>query len=1120
MLSNTWHTRLFDALKISRGLVAGQKLFETFEEAFPVGYQENFSIENAVADIAFCEKLSVQHSLEMDLYQSDNEADTMVHFKLLSLGISVMLSDVVPILENMGLRIMNEKSYEIKQKNHAVILLNDYRMIYKKDKPFSLEAVKKNFQDVFEKIWAKEIENDGFNQLVLYANLSGREVMVLRAYAKYLWQTGFNFSQDHLEETLNANPSLAALLINLFKTRFDPDHSHRELDLEGQREIIEKNLDLVENINEDRAIRRYLQVILATIRTNYYQIDEQGLSKNHFSFKLKSSDVPELPLPVPLYEIFVYTARMEGIHLRAAKVSRGGIRWSDRREDFRTEILSLMKTQQVKNAVIVPMGAKGGFVLKQMSDKKTPDEVREEVLECYKIFIRGLLDISDNYQGNRLVHPFNVVRYDENDPYLVVAADKGTATFSDTANAIAEEYGFWLGDAFASGGKTGYDHKKLAITARGAWESVKNHFHALGVDLQNKTITMTGIGDMSGDVFGNGLLLSKNFKLIAAFNHKDIFIDPDPDPLKSYEERLRLFKMPHSNWSDYNPSLISKGGGVFSRSTKIIDLSLEIRQALDIQQEKIEMDGFIQMILKAPVDLLWNGGIGTYVKSSSESHSEVNDKTNDMVRINGSDLRCKVVAEGGNLGFTQLGRIEYAQRGGCINTDAIDNSGGVHCSDNEVNIKILLNEVVKQGRLTEQERNQILLSIQDEVAELVLSNNKIQTQAISMEAFRASENLEMHGYVIQELERSQKLDRLLERLPTQEAIDARKLINQGLTRPELAVVMAYSKMSLKQAILESGVPEDPYFHDVLEDAFPKPLRVPFKEYMSGHRLKREIIATQLSGQLINNMGISFVTRLKDETGSNTADILRAYIVSSEIFNAEMLQKTIDDLRDSVSISIQYQMLHELNRLLRRSTRWFLRKKNRNVDVAQTIDRFALKIDLIGKALPNLIVAYDADTQPVIAYYTKANVPVELATHIATFNSMFSALDIVEAAILKQFPVDQMAMIYYEIGKRLELGWFRELIKKQTVNNHWEALARASFMDDLDRQQRYLAMRIMRQALDNGNMHVWIDCWLAQHQTVLTRWEHFRAELKRTPVIDFTMLAVTLRELLDMTPTNP
>ena len=491
-----------------------------------------------------------------------------------------------------------------------------------------------------------------------------------------------------------------------------------------------------------------------------------------------------------------------------------------------------------------------------------------------------------------------------------------------------------------------------------------------------------------------------------------------------------------------------------------------------------------------------------------------------MVRINGSDLRCKVVAEGGNLGFTQLGRIEYAQRGGCINTDAIDNSGGVHCSDNEVNIKILLNEVVKQGRLTEQERNQTLASIQEEVAELVLSNNKVQTQAISMEAFRASENLEMHGYVIQALERSQKLDRLLECLPSQEAIETRKLNNQGLTRPELAVVMAYSKMSLKKAILESSVPEDPYFHGVLENAFPKPLRIPFKEYMSGHRLKREIIATQLSGYLINNMGISFVTRLKDETGSNAAEILRAYIVSSEIFNAEILQKTIDNLHDSVSISIQYQMLHELNRLLRRSTRWFLRKKNRNIDMGQTIDHFALKLDLIGKALPDLIVDYDVDTQPAIAYYTEAHVPVELATQIVSFNSMFSALDIVEGATLKQFPVDQMAMIYYEIGKRLELSWFRELIKKQIVNNHWEALARASFMDDLDRQQRYLAMRIMRQALDDTNMHVWIDNWLAQHQTVLARWEHFRSELKRTPLIDFTMLAVTLRELLDMTPTNP
>ncbi len=1059
---------------------------------------------------------SSQSPLKMELYQLPQEENS-VHFKLLSVGL-IMLSDVVPILENMGLSIMTEESQAIKSDNQETIFSNDYHMIYKKKTTFSLEEVKENFKEAFEKIWRKEIENDGFNQLILYANLSHREIVILRAYAKYLWQIGFNFSQNYIEDAFKANPSLASLLITLFKTRFDPACSHRDLEFECQQEKIEKELDALNNLNEDRIIRRYLQVILATVRTNYYQMDAQGLCKETFSFKLKSNDVPELPLPVPLYEIFVYHPRMEGIHLRESKVSRGGIRWSDRQEDFRTEVLSLMKTQQVKNAVIVPMGAKGGFILKKLSQEMTPDQVREEVLECYKLFIRGLLDLSDNYEDNRLVHPLNIIHYDKNDPYFVVAADKGTASFSDTANAIAKEYGFWLGDAFASGGSTGYDHKKLGITARGAWESVKNHFQSLGRDCENQMLSVVGIGDMSGDVFGNGLLLSKHFKLIAAFNHKEIFIDPNPDPLKSYEERLRLFKTPNSNWSDYNPKLISKGGGVFSRNTKMMDLSLESQKILDFYKEKTDPESLIQAILRAPVDLLWNGGIGTYVKATSESHFEVNDKTNDMLRINGSELRCVVVAEGGNLGFTQLGRIEYAERDGLINTDAIDNSGGVHCSDNEVNIKILLNEALKKECLSENERNKILSDVQDEICELVLSNNRIQAKALSVAHFKAEENIEMHGRVIEALENNGKLNRFLEKLPTQKTIEDRKRVSKGLTRPELAVLMAYSKMSLKKDILGSNVPEDSYFKTVLENAFPKPLRVTFKEYMADHPLKREIIATQLSSDLINNMGIGFITRLKEETGAHVSNILRSYVISSEIFNANDLRKKVDDLKGVVDVSFQYQMLHELNRLLRRSTRWFLRKKIHNINIQQSIDHFALKIELIGKALPN-VMSYDLNTKNTIVYYTEAQVPLELATRVATFNSMFSALDIVEASASRQFPVDQTAIIYHEIGRRLDLAWFRELIKKHSVDNHWEALARTYFMDDLDRQQCSITMRIMRQSFDHHDMNVWVEAWLAHHEAIVKRWHSFCAELKQSASIDFTMLAVTLRELLDMSPSN-
>ncbi len=1117
----TWQDDLRDALVEHCGEERSNELLKRYRHAFPASYRESFPARIAVVDIDYFETLASHHPLAMSLYRPLEEAEDIIRFKLFKKGDTIPLSEVVPILENMGLKIISERPYEIASKGiQGSFWINDYRMMYKNEKSLDIDTIKETFQDAFDNIWSGLAENDGFNRLVLSAKLTWREIMILRAYAKYLWQTGFTFSQDHVEDALTGNPQIAVLLIELFKMRFDPSRSVPEKEQLIQKQQIEKALEMVDNLNEDRILRRYMLTILATIRTNYYQTDHNQESKSYFSFKLFSAHVPELPLPVPLYEIFVYSPRVEAIHLRAAKVARGGIRWSDRREDFRTEILGLMKTQQVKNAVIVPMGAKGGFVVKKMPAHGTREQIMDEVIYCYKTLIRGLLDLTDNYKGNEIVSPKQIVRYDDDDPYLVVAADKGTATFSDIANSISKEYGHWLGDAFASGGSEGYDHKKMGITAKGAWESVKLHFQELGIDVQNTDFTVVGIGDMAGDVFGNGMLLSKHIKLVAAFNHQHIFLDPNPDPASSFEERARLFALPRSTWEDYNSALLSPGGGIYSRSAKSIDLSLEVQKLLDFRQEKVVPNELIRAILKSPVDLLWNGGIGTYVKAASEYNSMVGDRTNDGLRINGVELRCRVVGEGGNLGFTQLGRIEYAKLGGHLNTDAIDNSGGVNCSDNEVNIKILLNNAVDAGDLTEKKRNEVLAEVQDEVGHLVLRNNELQTKGISLAVSQAVDNLEMHGRLIREMEKTGRLDRALECLPDKEEIANRKMQKRGLTRPEIAVLMAYSKTLLKEALLKSNLPEDAYFQQELERAFPLPLQQRFKAYMSKHRLKREIIATQVSNAVVNEMGINFISRLQDETGAEPPEIVRAYTVSREIYKVHDFYQAIDGLAKNVDAQVQHNMLQEVNRLVRRGARWFLRNRQEELDISQTIQAFTGKVVEVSETLPHFLPAYDSELAVITQLLIDANVPQDLAYRIGAMSAMFSALDIVEAATVHQFPVEKVAAIYFVIGGRLQLGWFRELIKKQAVGNHWEALARATFRDDLDRLQRSLTVSIMHH--DGHTFHDpngLIDTWFNKHRMLVSRWEYFVNELKNPADVGFTMFAVALRELLDLAETS-
>lgn len=1117
-VSRSWEDNLKDALLEHFGEAEGNRLLHKYIWAFPVGYCSDFDVRTAVYDIQHLEKISPENPLEMSFYRPLDEEEGVLRFKLYSPQVSIPLSDIIPVLECLGLRVVSERPHEVTLENGQKFWINDFGMIFNAGKTLDVELVKDIFQDAFYHIWYKEAERDGFNKLVLEVGLNWREVVMLRAYAKYLWQIGFVFTQSYIEDVLVSVPSIVRDLVDLFKARFNPAISIEDTNTitNALRLKIKESLEEVKNINEDRIIRRYLQIILATIRTNFYQKDANGDPKKYLSFKFDPTVITELPLPRPLYEIFVYSPRVEGVHLRGAKVARGGIRWSDRRDDFRTEVLGLMKAQQVKNAVIVPLGAKGGFVPKVMPQKASREEIMAEGIECYKIFIRGMLDLTDNLVDNVIVPPVDVVRYDNDDPYFVVAADKGTATFSDIANSISHEYGFWLADAFASGGGTGYDHKKMGITARGAWESVKRHFRELGIDTQKTEFTTVGIGDLAGDVFGNGTLLSKHMKLVAAFNHMHIFLDPTPDPLISYNERMRIFHLPRSTWEDYDPKLISPGGGVYSRSSKFIMLSKEIREVLGIKKQKIVPNELIKAILRSKVDLLFNGGIGTYVKATFEHNINVGDRTNDALRVNGSELRCRVVAEGGNLGFTQLGRVEYALTGGKLNTDAIDNSGGVDCSDHEVNIKILLNGIVASGDITMKQRNILLSEMTDEVAELVLENNRTQIEVISVAEYNSDKNAQMHCRLIDHLEQHANLDRDLEFLPADDNLLARQQNEQGLTRPELAVLMAYTKTLLKSEILASDIPEDKYIAQELITAFPIVLQNKFRKEMFSHRLQREIIAMQISNHIINDMGLGFLHRLQDETGASIPDIVRGYIAAREIFKAKLFRNSVHALDFIAPAHIQVKMLHELNRLVRRATRWFLRHRISTMNVAEVVKHFTPKVQAVKDALAH---ALEGPVEEYLASFVQAliadNVPEDIALLTAQMSPMFSALDIVDASSTHGLPVEAVTVVYYAVGARLDLGWFKEQIKEHPVTNHWDSLARAAIRDDLDRQQRNVTIAVMLMNPNIADPDAQIDAWMAQYSTLIGRWQHMIADLKAVPKREFTMYSVALRELMEL-----
>ena len=1098
------------------GAKKGQVLHQKYQQLFSKEYFDVHPLEMIVVDIQQIEQLSEATPLLLHLYYTSKQADEHpLHLRIYQLQKSVALSDILPMLENFDLKTYNQLWYEIKLSSNQFVSINDFAISYKE--PIDLEHISPLFQEAFTQIYFGSSENDGFNKLILGALLSSREIMLLRAYTKYLQQTRFQFSQAYIEKTLASHPVCARDLIEFFLAYHRPDLHKNEKKQAGLIEYrILKSLETVKSLDEDRIIRRLLILIKATLRTNFFQKTKNGEYKEYLSLKLNSKEIPDLPQPIPLYEIFVYASRFEAIHLRNAKVSRGGIRFSDRPEDFRTEILGLMKAQKVKNAIIVPSGAKGGFVLKNIERLSTRDALKEEVVHCYKSFIRGLLDLTDNIKENKFIRPKEVTCYDDTDPYLVVAADKGTATFSDIANELAAEYDFWLGDAFASGGKTGYDHKKIGITARGAWESIKRHFRELDIDVTESSITVIGIGDMSGDVFGNGMLYSTHMKLVAAFDHRHIFLDPDPNSEHSFQERKRLFNLPGSAWSDYNLKLISKGGGVFSRSEKSIPLSKQVKKMLDIEEPTLTPHELIRAILKAPVDLLFNGGIGTYVKASSESHTDVSDRTNDYCRINGEELRCKVVGEGGNLGFTQLGRIEYALNGGLINTDFIDNSGGVDCSDHEVNLKILLNEEVAKNRLSLKERDRLLSQLTQEVADLVLKDNHDQALVMSFSAFHAKKNITLHQSYLSELESQGILKRKVEFLPSDKKIIERKASELGLTRPELAILLAYTKIYVKQGILKSNLFEDIYLKNVLDTAFPYSIRKKYKKIMHHHRLYKDIIATQLSNHIVNEMGITFVYRLQVETGSTIEEIARAHAVASHIFGTKELQKTIVSLDFKISYHEQCEMLYNIRSLINLSTRWFLRRKRLHEDLQKTIDEFSLLINQLEGIIPDLMGGMTKQyLSSLTEKFIQSGLSESTAKRIASYRAIYTSLNIIEVATTHHFDLIKTAKVYFAAGEQVNLLWFRDQLANDSREGHWNALARLTLRDELDFTQRALTISIMKNGRKEESPEELIEHWLSSHKREFSRWSKILEMLHGSSNIDYSMFFIAVRELLSL-----
>ncbi|MDQ2780073.1 MAG: NAD-glutamate dehydrogenase [Pseudomonadota bacterium] len=1114
--SRRWEDELRDALVDELGEAEGLKLAKRYAHAFPPAYRETVAARAAVPDVRKMQTLSTAGDLGLSLYRAPESADGRLGFKLYHVGGPVVLSDSLPMLERMGARVMAEIPYRITPADGLPVWIHDIELQVAAADEVDLEKLAPLFEEAFAAVFSGRVENDEFNRLVLAGGLAADDVVILRAYAKYLRQTGFALSQSFIESTLSAHPHIGRMLVRLFKLRFDPTAAD-DAAFAGQAAAIEAALEEVANLSEDRVLRHYLGLVKSTLRTNLWRTGigasgDPGPRRPFLSLKLDSKTVPGLPDPRPLVEIFVYSPRFEGIHLRGGRVARGGLRWSDRAEDFRTEVLGLVKAQIVKNTVIVPVGSKGGFVLKKAPPVTDRDAFMKEGISCYQDYLRALLDLTDNRVGDTVVPPPLVRRIDGDDPYLVVAADKGTATFSDFANAISAEYGHWLGDAFASGGSVGYDHKKMGITARGAWESVKRHFREIGIDIQTTDFTCVGVGDMSGDVFGNGMLLSKHTRLVAAFDHRHVFIDPDPDVAKSWVERQRLFDLPRSSWADYDSTLISTGGGIWPRSLKAIPVSPQAAAVLGISAGELTPADLISAILKAPVDLLYNGGIGTYIKASGESHAQVGDRANEAVRIDGRELRCKVVGEGGNLGMTQRARIEAAQNGVRLYTDAIDNSAGVDTSDHEVNIKIALGLAISDGEMTGKQRNTLLAEMTDDVAALVLRDNYFQTQIVSLTRRVGPRVLEQQARFIRFLEKQGRLARAIEFLPSDDEIASRKGQHQGLTNPEISVLLAYSKMWLYDEMLESNLPEDPWVGTAIGRYFPAKLRGELGETLQRHPLKREIVSTHVINSMINRVGVTFVHRLMEATGATSSQIVRAYLLARENFSHVEHWLGIEALDNVVRDEIQAQMLTELDHLTLRATRWFLRSKRLADPMAGTITRAKPGVDSLYARLYDERHAAVRNRLMLAAQpWIDAGVPAALAQRLAASDALVASLDVTELAESTQQPPERVADLLISIGELLDMPRLQTLIDALPAENYWHGLAKTSLTDDLADLQRTLTGEALSHA-QNDDAQATLEVWKASEHGALERAQRLLTELAEAPQVDLAMLSVALREL--------
>jgi glutamate dehydrogenase len=1092
----------------------GRAVLDRVGPVVPAGYDELNGPDTAAVDLAQVVALSDGPAdLSTAITPSTDGAAGEWRFRVYRVGEAIPIADLLPLFDQLGLRAIDERTFAFALVDQRPVHLHDVGVRLPAGTTLD-DALAAELRHAFERQLIGSVEVDGFNRLVLAAGVSVRQVEVVRAYARYLRQIGFPFSQQYIESTVVRHGTITRLLVALFEQRFRLDGTVG--DEAALRADIAAALDAVPSLDDDRALRALLALIDATLRTNVFRPGDDGAPyRPVMSFKLDPAKVPDLPLPKPMFEIWVCSPRVEGVHLRGGTIARGGIRWSDRREDFRTEVLGLVKAQMVKNAVIVPTGAKGGFVPKRPT--ASPDEFRAEGIACYREFIAGLLDLTDNLVGGAVVPPPHTVRHDGDDPYLVVAADKGTATFSDTANAISAHYGFWLGDAFASGGSAGYDHKVMGITARGAWESVRRHARSLGKDADRDALTVVGIGDMSGDVFGNGLLRSPHVHLVAAFDHRHIFCDPAPDAAESFAERARLFALPRSSWADYDATLISPGGGVYPRTAKSIELSPEMQRVLGVERGTFTPVELISAILCAPVDLLWNGGIGTYVKAASESHADVGDRANDGLRVNGTDLRCRMVGEGGNLGFTQRGRIEYALAGGLVNTDAIDNSAGVDCSDHEVNIKILLNDVMVSTGMTIDERNELLASMTDEVGEQVLADNVAQTLTLAIARRQALAMVNVHARYLNALEADGWINRALEFLPTDKQIAERQASGTGLTMPEFAVLLAYTKNANIDLITDSTLPDDPYLRPELHSYFPAPLRERFAGQIDRHRLRREIVATQVGNQMVNISGISFDHRVAEDTGAGVVEITRAWLAARDVFGAAELWEQIEALAapgelSGVRVDVQLELFLELRRMLERVVLWTLRHRRPPVDIAAVVEQFRTPMAALAVGFDEVLSGRMRDQVfAVEASRLAAGVPEQLAQRSAAWPLLHTGFDIVELAQREGADPIEVARSYWAMFDTVEVGWLWEAIGALPRSDRWQTQARSALRDDL--------LAVLADLTADARALGSVAAWSTTNERAIARTGAMFTEIRRAERFDITVLSVALRQLRNLALTT-